>query len=384
MRIAILCHNMHIAGGGGYVVGINVANCLKRVAPNHQFLLIAPVDCDYENVELPAGSKVVLVDQRKSLFARWKYHKFKIPKIIKDFGTDVVFGLANLAIVRPGCKQAMALGDAHHVYSAKHYIRDRLPARVREWFLRHELRKSLPYIDLVFCQTPVTKKRFADVFNYPEDKIKIMPSAISEVLMAVKEEQIGVPEIFRQGRYFNMFYLTKYYIHKNLEILIEIFRRFPEKLKDVRCIITVLPSQNHNARVFIDKIKKYKLENQIVSVGYLSQEKLAGYFVNSDAVFFPTTLESFSSTYLEAMYFKTPILTSDLDFAHYVCDEAAIYFDPWNPADVVDKILLLKNNDKLREELVSKGRERVCRFFISWEKIVADVIKELEILVDKH
>lgn len=211
-----------------------------------------------------------------------------------------------------------------------------------------------------------------------------MPSAISEDLITVKEEQIGVPGIFRQGRYFNMFCLTKYNTHKNLEVLIKIFRSFPEKLKDVRCIITALPSQGRNARAFFDKIKKYKLENQIISVGYIKQEELVRYFVNSDAIFFPTLLESFSSTYLEAMYFKTPILTSDLDFAHHVCNEAAIYFNPWNPADVVDKIILLKNNGKLREELVSKGRERVCNFFISWEKIVADVIKELEILVDKR
>ncbi len=384
MKIALLCHNMHKMGGGGYVVGINVVNCLKKVAPGRQFLLIAPVDCGYENVELPDGSKVVFVDQHKCLFARWKFHKFKLPKIIKDFGTDVVFGMGNLVITHPGCRQAVLLDDAHHVYPAKYYPHDRLSSRVRKWFIKYELRKSLQNIDIVFCQTPVTKKRFAGVFNYPEDKIKIMPAAVSEVLMAVKEEQISVPEIFKQGQYFNMFYLTMYCTHKNLEILIKIFRSFPEKLRDVRCIITALPNQGRNARAFFDKIKKYRLENQIVSVGYLKHEELAGYFINSDAFFFPTTLESFSSAYLEAMYFKTPILTSDLDFAHYVCDEAAIYFDPWNPADVVDKIILLKNNGKLREELVSKGKERVYRFFISWEKIVADAIKELETLVDKH
>jgi len=381
MKIAILCHNMHKAGG--YVVGINVVKCLKKAASNHQFLLIAPIDSGYENIELPCGSKVVFADQHQSLLARWKFHKFRLPAIIKDFGTDVVLGMANLVIIRPGCKQAMVLNNAHHVYSVKHYIRDRFLARIKKWFVTHELKRALPYVDIVFCQTPVTKKRFADIFSYPEDKIRIMPSAVSEDLTKIKEGQVEVPEIFKQGQYFNMFYLTEYYAHKNLEILIKIFRSFPEKLKDVRCIITASPSQGHNAQVFFDNIKKYKLEKQIVSMGYIEQKELAGYFINSDAIFFPTLLESFSSTYLEAMHFKTPILTSDLDFAHYVCGEAAIYFDPWDIEDVVEKILLLKNNDKLKEELVNKGKERICRFFISWDKIVADAIKELEILVDK-
>jgi glycosyltransferase involved in cell wall biosynthesis len=381
MKIALLCHNMHKAGG--YVVGINVVKCLKKVASSHQFLLIAPVGGGYENIELPYGSKVVLIDQHQNLLARWKFHKFRLPALIKDFGTDVVFGMANLAIIRPGCKQAMALNDAHHVYSVKHYRRDRLSARVKKWFVTHELKRALPYVDIVFCQTPITKKRFADVFSYPEDKIRIMPSAVSEDLVKIDEGRASVPEILKQDQYFNMFYLTKYYTHKNLEILIKIFRSFPEKLKDVRCIITALPSQGRNARMFFDNIKKYKLEKQIISIGYVEQKELADYFINSDAVFFPTLLESFSSTYLEAMYFKTPILTSDLDFAHYVCDEAAIYFNPWDPGDVVEKILLLKNNNKLREELVNKGKNRICRFFISWDKIITDVITELETLVDK-
>jgi glycosyltransferase involved in cell wall biosynthesis len=381
MKIALLCHNMHLAGG--YVIGINFIKCLKKVASNHQFLLFAPVDRGYENIELPAGSKVVLVDQRQNLLIRWIFHKFRILEIIKEFDTDIVFGMGNLAMVRPGCKQAMALTDAHHVYSAKHYIRDRLSARVRKWFVKREIKQALPYVDIVFCQTSVTKERFADVFSYPQERIRIMPSAISKDLVQIEEKQVKSPDIFKDGQYFNMFYLTKYYTHKNMEILIKIFRAFPEKLKDVRCIITALPSQGRNARIFFDNIKKYKLEKQIVSIGYVDQKELAGYFINSDAIFFPTLLESFSSTYLEAMHFKTPILTSNLDFARYICGEAAIYFDPWNPEDVVEKILLLKNNNKLKEELVNKGKDRICRFFMSWDKIVTDVIKELETLVGK-
>ncbi len=44
------------------------------------------------------------------------------------------------------------------------------------------------------------------------------------------------------------------------------------------------------------------------------QKELAGYFCNSNALLLPALLESFSATYLEAMYFGLPILTSNLDF----------------------------------------------------------------------
>ena len=82
------------------------------------------------------------------------------------------------------------------------------------------------------------------------------------------------------------------------------------------------------------------------------------------------------------LYFGLPILTTDLDFSHYICDEAAIYFDPWDIKDVVDKILLVKNKLDLRKELKDKGLQRVSTFYRSWKQIVSDAIKEIQTLVD--
>jgi len=95
-------------------------------------------------------------------------------------------------------------------------------------------------------------------------------------------------------------------------------------------------------------------------------------------MFLPTFLESFSGTYLEAMHFGLPILTSDLDFAHAVCGDAAIYFDPWNAASIKDAILKLRNNPELSQELVAKGKTRLQTNFRSWDEIATDVVCLLE------
>ena len=95
-------------------------------------------------------------------------------------------------------------------------------------------------------------------------------------------------------------------------------------------------------------------------------------------------MESFSGTYLEAMHFGLPILTSDLDFAQYVCGNAAIYFDPWSGSDIAEKIVMLKNNENLRTDLIEKGKGRLRSFFVSWEEITKSVIKELENIAIQH
>ena len=57
-------------------------------------------------------------------------------------------------------------------------------------------------------------------------------------------------------------------------------------------------------------------------------------------MFLPTFLECFSASYAEAMLMKKPIITSNLGFAQNVCKDAAVYFDPCNPEDIIDKIFV--------------------------------------------
>ena len=98
------------------------------------------------------------------------------------------------------------------------------------------------------------------------------------------------------------------------------------------------------------------------------------------ALFLPTLLESFSVTYLEAMHFGVPVLTSDLDFARFVCGDAAIYFDPWDPGSIKDAILRLRTDSDLGRELVARGHERLRAEFKSWDEIAADAVTSLESL----
>ena len=67
----------------------------------------------------------------------------------------------------------------------------------------------------------------------------------------------------------------------------------------------------------------------------------------SDAMLLPTMLECFSASYPEAMVMKKPVLTSDLSFARSICGNAAIYFNPFDPADIADKIIGLVNDKTL-------------------------------------
>ena len=68
------------------------------------------------------------------------------------------------------------------------------------------------------------------------------------------------------------------------------------------------------------------------------------------------------ASYPEAMISRTPIITSDLDFAKGICDNAAIYVNPLNPKQIAKKILEIHKDQKLINKLIENGLQRLKHF----------------------
>ena len=167
--------------------------------------------------------------------------------------------------------------------------------------------------------------------------------------------------------------LSAYYAHKNFEIInrvCEILEQ--EKMTRFRFVVT-LPAEIF-AGLFSAKAKKY-----IHNTGPLKPDECPALYRQCDFVFLPTLLECFSATYAEGMKMGKPILTSNLSFAHTVCGDAAIYFDPLNADDVIAKMHKLAGNHDLQENLVKKGKDRLSSLLTSEQRArrYIEICKEL-------
>ncbi|MFW5820255.1 MAG: glycosyltransferase, partial [Bacteroidota bacterium] len=89
-----------------------------------------------------------------------------------------------------------------------------------------------------------------------------------------------------------------------------------------------------------------------------------------DAMFLPSLLECFSASYPEAMAMEKPIITVDLGFAHSICNDSALFFNPIDSTDALNKIEALRINADLRKNLILKGKKRLEDFPSSKERAV--------------
>ena len=97
---------------------------------------------------------------------------------------------------------------------------------------------------------------------------------------------------------------------------------------------------------------------------------------------FPSLVESFGHPLVEAMAAGLPIAASDIPVHREVCGDAAIYFDPFDPNELADRIESLKTSGRLRERLAQMGIRRVKeqfdgvahvqRFLANLEKVPSD------------
>lgn len=114
------------------------------------------------------------------------------------------------------------------------------------------------------------------------------------------------------------------------------------------------------------KVKDLGIEKQVHFMGNVDYSLLP-YLNNSADIFvFPSICEACPNTLVEVMACGVPLAVSDLPVMREICQDGAIYFDPFAPASIAKAIYNLINDIPKQRELSKKSLERADHF--SWEK----------------
>ena len=372
MRIAAFAHNLTSAGVKS--VGLNLLRQLADAGQAHEFLAIVPPDDDYRAI--PTSPSFTLMEREfRGVRDRLQWELVSARQIAEDFEADWVVALGSIPIVSSGFKSAVLIHDPHLFYDPAEYRFEDRRLRVRKHVLRSLVRRRIQRVDVTLVQTTVARNRMQEMYGI--DQLEIIPNAVSELVEPqsdVRQFDVGgSPTAFR------FLTLTRYYPHKNLELLIEMFRAHGSLLEGVSGVLTIEGTQHPRAARLLETISRLGLEDQLVNVGPVDQRRLASLYQSVDALVLPTLLESYSATYIEAMKFEVPVITSDKDFAHEVCRSAAAYFDPSDPLALAKLIRQVADDAEFRKTLIIEGRKRLGQLTHSW----ADSAKKLIQVLDK-
>lgn len=354
MKLLINTATTH-KGGSVQVAQSFIEAC--RDIPGHDYLVILGLSLAgrIRVEDFPPHFRFFPIDYRPatrvfSLRPRTRFFR----KIEDSFHPDVVFTTSGPAYWRPQAPHLMGYNLAHYIYPDCTFLRNlpihnRFRWRLKGAVIRHFFQRDA---DAYVVQTDAVGLRLRDFLS--TDKVYTVANTCGEQYFAAHSVPDRLPP--QQPGEFRLLTLSAWYPHKNLAIIPRVVEALPQGVRErVRFILT-LPEEEYLGHF------PASCREAIVNVGPVPADQGPSLYRECDAMFLPTLLECFSASYPEAMATRRPILTSDLDFARSICQEAALYFDPLDPAVIAQSIVALVESEELRRQLVSAGEKRLVDF----------------------
>ena len=262
-----------------------------------------------------------------------------------------ITGDANhLALVLKGGKTVLTLHDM------RHYEKD-LSGIKKLLFGLAKLRIPFKKVQKITTISGFMKQQLLAEFSLDPDKVQVIHNpAPSDFVFNEMKFDAESPRILQIGSS----------PHKNLSRLIKAIEGEEFQLILVRSkdpAIEQLLNQKGIPHEWHEKIPR---------------EEVYECYCNCDIVFFASEFEGFGVPILEANAVGRPVITSNRTSMPEVAGDGALLVDPFSVKDIREALLELKNDKKLRQQLIEKGLENVKRF--TPEKIASqylDLYKEV-------
>ena len=149
--------------------------------------------------------------------------------------------------------------------------------------------------------------------------------------------------------------VSSYYPHKNFEIFVDAARVLKCKHPDFRFRFVLTFDDNQMA-------VPEDLKEHFLFIGRVDVSECPDLYRQADIMVMPTLLECFTATYPEAMRMNIPIVTTDMEFARGLCEDAACYYSAVDAKACADAIYKVSTDKEYASMLVKNGKEQLKKF----------------------
>lgn len=264
------------------------------------------------------------------------------------------------------------------------------------WFITSKIPTIVTIHDLV----ELKRNKYSFILNWVKQKMIFSSLLNSSLIITVSDSSAkkiqcltnkkvhtirhGVPTINLSGSYTDEYVLKEmnlkrnhYFVfvgtllrHKNLSILIEGFIRFLDFNKNYKL---VLIGKKDNAYNQVKKVTKI-FRKEIIITGYMADNFKKSIIVkNSTALILPSHDEGFGLPILEANLLGTPVIASDISSMKEIAGDSALLINTTSAEALLNVMIKISTNNKLRDELITKGTANTLRF--SWETATSNTLK---------
>jgi glycosyltransferase involved in cell wall biosynthesis len=279
-----------------------------------------------------------------------------LPGLARRAGVDLVHSLASTAPARGPFRRVVTIHDLHY----------RLLEDAHFGLLGFGMRVLVPLAarrsDRVIVDSRDTGADVRRLLRVPAHRLDVIPLGIGLTAAVVPEPEAALRERHALGGRPVVLSVSAKRPHKNLERLLEALAAIPPERRPVVVIPgyptpyeAQLRQRGHELGVLDD----------VRLLDWVSGAELEGLYALASVFAFPSLHEGFGLPVLEAMTRGVPVVCSDRSSLPEVAGEAALLFDPEDPAAIRAAIERVLGDAQEAARLRAAGVAQAARF--TWE-----------------
>ena len=375
MRIAI--NALSAVAGGGVTYLNQLFKYLSEIDRNNDYLIITTkkgkgvLVASYKNFQV-LSFKFPSISPVFRIF----WEQFYLWYILKKNKVTILYAPANIGLIFSSIPtvlmiQTVAPFDYEMIKKQNVYY------RLKFNLLRILTSLSIKKARNVIFISDKARKELSHYYKLQKDNTSLIYHGRSEIfkpdldsrrLMEIKQKY-GLDEF--------ILYVSNIYKYKNFFELILAFSLIKDKINpNLKLVLVGKNFDDQYTELLKTFVINEGMEDRIIFYGHIPYEELPYFYATCRLFLYPSTCENCPNILIEAMACGSPILASNIEPMPEICQDAAIYFNPFSPHDIAEKIQTVLSNNILLQELKQRSLERVSHF--SWEETARKTLRVLE------
>lgn len=358
-----------LGGGVTFVHDVVAAFLDQASTSSHRFTLFAPKDYVVSmrgqqlasNVSLVASCRVNVLDRGMSLLRHyWPVFGFfwkrasRFERQMRSLGVELVW-------IAGGNHDTYEIPYVTTLWDVQHLTHPWFPEMSRNWQWEHRelfLSRHLRRATSIIVGTRVGKDQVIRCYGIPEDRIDILPHPTPRfALRAAREEIEPVANLPKDY----LFYPAQFWPHKNHVNLLRALKILVEA--DPAMPALVLVGSDRGNRAFVERCAaELGISHKVIILGFVQTEDVIALYKHARALVYPSFSGPENLPPLEAFALGCPAVVSNYVGAEEQLGDAALLFDPMDPAAIAHAVRTVLSDGALRGKLIERGKVRAAKW----------------------
>jgi glycosyltransferase involved in cell wall biosynthesis len=308
----------------------------------------------------------VVVPVRVANRAEWvRGEQQLLPRLAAERRIGLLHSLASTAPAWGSFRRVVTINDLiyRHVPDAH--------SRLRSLGMRVLVPLAVRRSHRVIALSEATKRDLVSLLGAAPDHIDVVAPGFGTPARAHPLPERTLRDRFSLGERRVLLSLSAKRAHKNLQALLEALA-----LLDDRPILVLAGYPTPYERMLREHARALGIDGDVRWVGWLAPDELEGLWSITAAFVFPSLYEGFGLPVLEAMARNVAVACSNASALPEVAGDAALLFDPRDPAAIAGALRRLLAGGPEVERLRAAGGRRAHEF--TWERSARETLGSYE------